>query len=429
MTAVTHERVEVLRPRKGGPIAALNDAVVVLLRNNVDLIGRVLRVLCPICNVCCLVIVTRNDDVREVLLDNVHFNVEQTPRLNREMDNAPFMLGLDDQAAFDRNVAPLRDAVRSSDIPGLGRKCGERTAKLVDEAAGGRLEVVDLIRQVTFEVFCDYIGVTTAPAGQDLRIVATRIYEFQVNPFKDRALTREALTMARALRRHIDGVIAAPGAQKDDVLHRLLAYQASHDGLPTDAEIRAHLLGLIVALTQLPIAAPEALDQLLARPDELQHAIDSAGANDDTTLAEYIFEAARFDPMAPYLLRRCVKDHEIASGTRRATTIKKGKIVVAGLQSAMKDPRRVAEPETFNPGRAWTAYLTFGHGLHTCFAEAINREVVPAILKSLLVRDGLVWEGRLKKRGFFADQLWVKYSPRRSPLAGSMPAHPELEPA
>jgi len=409
------KRVDVLRPSKPGLQQALTD----FMLSHLDVIFRILRVVRPILRLpfVGVVVVTRNDDVREVLLNNVDFHVEQAQRLNVLMDNAPFMLGLDDRAVFERNVAPLREAVKPQDIKDLAQRCRERAAELV-AGADGRLEVVDFIRQVTLDVFSAYVGVT-APEGHDLRIMATRMYEFQVSPGKDPALAEEAAAQAKALRDHIDQLIAgarARGPGNDNILGRLLIHQNERKGPLEDAELRANLIGLIVgALPQLPIAAPQALDQLLARPRELELAAASARSGNDVTLARYVFEASRFDPLAPFLLRRCFLAREIASGASRHNTIKKGELVAAALLSAMKDPRRVVDPEVFDPSRGWATYLHFGLGLHTCFFEHINPVVLPAMLKPLLACDGLARapgrRGRLTKRGIFTDQLWVTFTP------------------
>jgi len=103
---------------------------------------------------------------------------------------------------------------------------------------------------------------------------------------------------------------------------------------------------------------------------------------------------------------------------------------MAALQSAMKDPRRMAEPETFDPRRPWSGYLLFGDGLHTCFAEQINKQLVPAMLKPLLACDGLTREAKLSKRVPFADQLWVTFKPPPAPPpVERTPTQPELAPA
>jgi len=47
----------------------------------------------------------------------------------------------------------------------------------------GLADIVDVVRTVTFNVLCDYFG-TPGPADADLRVWATRLFEFQ---FADQA--------------------------------------------------------------------------------------------------------------------------------------------------------------------------------------------------------------------------------------------------
>ncbi|MFL5294788.1 MAG: cytochrome P450 [Phenylobacterium sp.] len=417
MNAVTAGRLEVLRPRKSGLVQAVGD----LILAHLDLIFRVLRFVWPITvslpNLG--VVVTRNDDVREVLLNNGDFHVEQAERMGLLMDNTPFMLGLDDRDAFVHSRAPLEKAVRREDGALLTQWCGERAAELVAEARG-RIEVVDYIRQIALDVFSRYTGVTQPTDHHDLRIMTTRFYEYQVTPEGgDSELKKEAERQAKALRDYIDGLIADAkhsGPKDDTVLGRLLIYQADHPGALSCAEIRSNLIGLLIgALPQLPIGAPQTVDQLLSRPRELAAAAESARFGDDATLQRYLLEASRFAPLAPLLMRRCVRNHEIASGAWRHTTIKKGQIVTAALLSAMKDPRRVADPEMFDPDRGEATYLHFGFGLHTCFFAQINPLLLTAMLKPLLACEGLARErgrrGRLLMRGIFTDQLWLRFTP------------------
>jgi cytochrome P450 len=431
MTAAA-KRLEVVRPQKPGFVALCT----VALRDSLDLIFRVLRAICPIVNVGPLVIVSRNDDVREVLADHTHFHVEQVDRLKVIMDDAPFMLGLDTRAAFDRSVAPMHAVVTPADIPDLALKCSARASQLI-ASSGGRLEVVDFVRQITLDVLCEDFGVPQPQNGDDLRIMAMRLYEFQVTPWKHEALKSEAVKQARALRDHIDQLIAQRKkgpTTSADVLGRCVAQQGKL--ALTDIDIRTNLIGLIIgALPQLPIAVPQALDRLLARPDELADAVAAARANDAVGVARYLFEALRFDPMAPFLLRRCDKPRQIAVGTFRRSTVKAGALVVAPLESAMKDPRRIAGPESFDASRSWWTYLHFGAGLHTCFAEQINRSVIPAMLMPLLACDGLTRArgpaGTLRKRGFYPYELWVTLAPPPQPSAHSpgLPEGPTLAPA
>jgi cytochrome P450 len=279
--------------------------------------------------------------------------------------------------------------------------------------------VVDtLVRQVTFDVLCDYFGVP-APEKGDLRVWATRLFEFQFADWgNDPALRTEVDAIAPALRAHIDRTIARrrtlPG--NDDLLARCLALQAQ--GMPgyDDVAIRTALMGLVVGgPPQPPMVVPQAMEQLLRRPSALAAAQAAARADDDATLAVLVREAMRFDPLAPGLPRVALTDWTLARGTPHATRIASGDTVLAAFASAMMDPRRVADPARFDAARPPSDYIHFGHGLHQCFGLAINGATLHRMLKPLLRRGKLRRapgaEGRLSKNGAFAERLVVLYEP------------------
>jgi cytochrome P450 len=174
------------------------------------------------------------------------------------------------------------------------------------------------------------------------------------------------------------------------------------------------LVGFIVGgPPQPPMVVPQALEQLLRRPETLVEAQEAARRGDDALLAGYVFEAMRFDPLAPALPLVAVGDREIAAGTSRAKTLPAGTTVLIVFASAMMDDRRVAEPRRFDPRRPAHAYMHFGHGLHTCFGIHINQAILPLMLKPLLRRSGLRrapgQEGHLRKLGAFSDRLVVEF--------------------
>jgi cytochrome P450 len=404
--------VDVLRPRKPGLGAGLTEFALA----HTALAFAVLRRLKPILVLGKTVLVTRHDDVREVFLADADFPVPYAAKLSVIMGGEPFFLGMDDGEAYRRDTAAMRMAVRPADLPNLAAQAAAR-AQALAQARGGEVEVVDFTRQITFDVLCAYFGIASGPPGYDLRVLATRLFEFQFADFgNDPALLAEVQPMAKALREHVDGLIAArkANAGPDDVLSRCLAYQAQ--GLPgfSDTQIRSALIGFVVGgLPQPPMVAPQALEQLLRRPRAMAAAQAAAKSGDIATLGGCVFEALRFDPLAPALTRMARRDRVIAAGAARQTTIKAGSTVMVAFSSAMRDPRRLADPERFDPDRPWSAYMHFGQGLHTCFGLHINRATIPVMLQALLVRPNLRRapgkRGRLLKRGPFADTLWVRF--------------------
>jgi cytochrome P450 len=303
----------------------------------------------------------------------------------------------------------------ANDIASRLEPATEAAAERIVAAANGRMDVLKLSRDVTFEILLDYFG-TPAPTNGDIVVWSTRLFESIFHIGKpDPALDAEVAAYASALLAHIQDLIKkrrTSGVEKNDVLGRCLQMQKQNvDGF-SDREIRGALAGFLVAgLPQPPMVLPKIVEQLLRRPKILAEAQEAARRNDDITLAKYIFEAMRFDPLAPFLQRVAKKEHVLAAGTFRAKKIEPGTRVFFFIASAMMDGRRVANPKSFNPNRPPHHYIHFGHGLHQCFAIDMNKKLLPLMLKPLLKQHGFRRasgpEGRLRKQTVFPDRLTV----------------------
>jgi cytochrome P450 len=406
---------DVLRPGPRGLKKALAGAMM----GSLPLVFRILRAVWPIPRFRNMVAATRFDDVIQVFADDGDFGVPYKPKLDVLMGGQPFFLGMADTPTYRADTEAMRKAMRREDIPARLVPAVEAMAEEIVAGAHGRIEVVDaLVRRVTFAVIGDYLGVPQ-PSSGDLRVWGTRLFEYQfADPGNDPALREEVDVIAPTLRAHIQDQIErrrASGEFGNDVLGRCLALQAAGDYGFTDDQIRTNLMGMIVGgPPQPPMVVPQALEQLLRRPDALAGAQAAARAGDDELLAGYVFEAMRFDPLAPALPRVALRDCAIAAGTRRERKVKAGADVMAAIGSAMMDWRRVREPASFDPHRPWEQYIHFGHDLHTCFGIHINRATLPLMLKALLKRKGLARApgraGHLVKNGPFAERLEVVWS-------------------
>jgi cytochrome P450 len=102
----------------------------------------------------------------------------------------------------------------------------------------------------------------------------------------------------------------------------------------------------------------------------------------------------------------------IAAATLRARRIPEGALVFAANHAAMFDPLDVPRPTEFRADRPWSAYIHWGHGLHACFGDAINRALIPAMLTPLLARPGLERTGPRDDGGTpFPKSLPVRFEP------------------
>jgi cytochrome P450 len=363
-------------------------------------------------------IVTRYRDVVEVLERDEVFQVPYRAKIEAVTGGAGFVLGMQDSPEHEQDVANLRCAFRRDDLA--------RVAALVDGAAAERVgaacATIDVVRDlaglVPARVLGAYLG-CPPPSEAALAGWAATAFRFVfLDPTNDPAVAAAAQAAAAELRTWLDRCIAGRerGARgDDDVLGRLLALQAT--GVPRldDAQIRTHLLGLV--LGGLPTTArcvAQALDVLLDRPEALAGAAAAARAGDHAALAAHVFEALRFRPNNPVLPRIAAADHVLAKGEAHEARIAKGTVVLAATQSAMFDEAIVDAPEEFRLDRPRHVYLHFGSGLHACFGRHVNEVQIPRIVGALLrrgdVRRVAGDEGRLRFEGPMPVGLRVAFA-------------------
>jgi cytochrome P450 len=339
-------------------------------------------------------IVTRYQDVVEVLDRNADFEVVYEPKMRAITAGENFFLGMQDSALYDRDTSNMRLAMRRGDVAAIIEPRARGLAEKLVAQASNRIDVPPALSlPVPTAIVTDYFGIATAPAS-DLVAWATLMFWYLfVDLAGDPALERRALDAAAACRAAIDAAIAgrkASGEAKDDLIGRCLVMQKANLPGMDDLGIRDNLIGLVIgAIPTISKACVQALDQLLQRPQALASAQAAATSGDDAAFAAHVFEAFRFNPVNPLIYRRAARDTRIAAGSLRARTIRKDTMVLAANLSAMFDPLKIESPESFRTDRAWGDYMLWGYGMHTCFGAHINRAVMPAILKPLLAKPGL----------------------------------------
>jgi cytochrome P450/glutathione S-transferase len=382
---------------------------------------KLLRRFAPILIIGKRAIVTRHDDVLEVLTRDTDFTIAEVNEQLINALNGPFILGMDRSPQYEREEAALREAVRRSDLDGIRSFVARSAGELVEAARPrGRIDVVGgLARVVPVRLVGSYFGIPAPDEPTMMRWMRDVFHGIFANPLADSRVHADALRSGAELRQHMDGVIehrrnqAGTPGQPDDVLGRLLALRDNgHLWLDNDA-VRRNLNGVIVGAVETTSKfVTLAIDELLRRPDALAGARAAAQAGDIEAVRRYAFEAVRFNPHHPAQARYCGRAAEIAAQTPRAKRIPADTFVFAATLSAMFDPEKFSNPDEFRADRE-VEYLHFGYGLHRCFGRAINGVQIPELLAALLRLPGLRrasgGAGRVVNDGPFPERLILEF--------------------
>jgi cytochrome P450 len=387
-----------------------------------------------------LVIVTKHCDVQEALDRSGDFNVSDV--LGPNMPWGPFMLCLDWQEQHDDERRLLQDVVRPTDIDAIrGRVAAKYGALIAARQTAGELDVVDLCNDVVIDIIHWYFGVPVTDDDKQamIRILGDLAAFILVKPpAGSRRASRSYAGMAaltKALTEEVSGQVTRqqhvvgmpPGdrAQTDDLLSRLVKMRCARGGPAwlDDDWIRRYITGLAATAGGATVRAEShAMDRLLACPTGLRDARELAAklqsgrdANAELHLRHIIYEALRFRPMVPLVVRHSPREAIIARGTDRARTVPAGAIVFAPLIAGMFDPEVFENPWRFRPDRKLAAYLHFGFGRHACFGKYIADIVMVEITRSLLLLPNLRRapgsRGRIRHDGPVATSLRVAFDP------------------
>jgi cytochrome P450 len=236
------------------------------------------------------------------------------------------------------------------------------------------------------------------------------------DPANDPKIKEAAFAAAALVRPIVDEAIdrAQAGATEDTVIARFVQRQKEDPSAMPDNVMRAIMLGMITGFVPTnTMASGHILEMLLSKPDWMRQACAAAREGDDELLTGCLFEAMRFWPINPGPFRVAAQDVVIAAGTKREKLIKKDTNLLVSTQSAMHDPRRVENPDQFNPRRERDNSMLLGFGLHWCIGAPLARAQITQTFKALLergnVRRASGKDGKMTTFGPFPENLWVEY--------------------
>jgi cytochrome P450 len=315
-------------------------------------------------------LVTRYEDLREMLLDDVAFPGE-VPYQRMVVP----LIG----ETFLSMAPPRHDLYRQLATPAFRSKAVSRFVdkqllplahELVDAFADrGEADLVEeLARPLPSFAICRKLGLPT----DDER----HLRELALSMFGQRSSRLTPQNAAAEIKTVIEPVLAArrrdPG---DDVLSQLATAERSGARL-TDEEIVNHVRLLFAAgAGNTSDAIALMLWALLTQPGVLEAAADP-DARDGI-----VHEVFRFEPVITVLVRTAGPGAAVAGQQLPA-----GSWVLAGIGAANRDPARFEDPDRFDPYRPQEELLTFGFGTKFCAGAHLARYEVRAVLDVVLDR-------------------------------------------
>ena len=323
-------------------------------------------------------VVSRAEDVRQVLLDHKRFS-------SRNMGGAGFPLLSDDpprhstlRSLVSRAFSPGRIEAMRPDIEGIA-------ATLVARIEAER--EVDIVAALTtplpVTVIAAMLGVPDTDHANFKR------WSNAIVGLMDDPLGGERLAALQELRSYFLAVLAerrkAPGS---DLISALARAEDAGVALSDDE--------VVGFATLLLVAGNETTTNLLGN---LLQRLALAGADwtrlrSDPKLREAaIEEALRVDSPAQFVFRALREDAEVAG-----TSLRKGENVVVYLAAANRDPGFWQHPALFELARERERHLAFGHGVHTCIGAPLARLEAHAAMDALLARFSGVRPGAERAR-------------------------------
>jgi cytochrome P450 len=325
-------------------------------------------------------LVTRAEDVREVLSDPARFSNARTEfpladllHLSREEmaeQRAGQLLGLDPPEHTRlrrmltpeftvhqiRRLAPRIEAIVESHLDDL-----EREGPPADLVAGFALPIPSLI-------ICELLGVPYSERAQ-FQQRTRRQLDMSVPLEELRTLRLESRAFMQA---QVARAQAAPG---EDLLGMLIREHG--DDLGNDELVGIALLLLIAGHETTANMLGLGTLALLCHPDQL-----AAVRDDPASVGPAVEELLRWLSIVPTGILRTTTTEVTLAGH----TIPAGELVAASLVAANRDPALVEDPGRFDITRGALGHLAFGHGVHHCLGAPLARMEMTTAFPALLRR-------------------------------------------
>jgi cytochrome P450/glutathione S-transferase len=348
-----------------------------------------------------ILLVNRNELLVEMMKRDNDFTVEEINSKKMSDQKGAFYLGMDSRnPQFNRERDFVMSATKRDDmmiIQNFVRSSSEEITR--NFAKYGKIDAANSLCKVVLVRLLDhYFGVPAENERDMKRWMRAIFYDLFLNFFNKKDVFEKALKASMERTNLLLKIIGQrrqdlkDGKTLDDnLLNRLIimSQQSGYEWVDDDV-LQRNIGGLLTGIFETTNkAAILILDELLNRPDALQHAIEVAQQYDVKKMYGIVNEALRFNPAQPGVIRYCETEQYLTGSNQKKYRIPAKSKVFALTSGAMFDPAAFPEPKKFIANRD-AVYMNYGYALHECYGKYINAvtlsEFVMAILRLKNVR-------------------------------------------
>jgi pimeloyl-[acyl-carrier protein] synthase len=322
-------------------------------------------------------ILTRYNDMADVLRDHDRFSAERGGPANYSTDEMPRSMLASDPPHHTRLRTLVNKAFTARTVERLRQRIQEIVDGLLDDVDGsGGMELIsDFAYPLPITVIAEMLGVPSA--DRDFFRDASSKIAVALGPINDIEVGMKALEGRNELVGYFNDLIPKrkdrdPG---DDLISAMLAAEEAGDFL-SHGELLAMLLLLLVAghETTVNLIGNGTL-ALLRNPEQADRL-----RNEPAIERSAVEELLRYDSPVQFTGRLVLEDTEIAGHP-----IKKGTGISTIVASANRDPEVFDNPDELDLGRDPCPHLSFSAGIHYCLGAQLAR-LEGQIALSTLVR-------------------------------------------
>jgi cytochrome P450 len=323
------------------------------------------------------------DGVKRVLTDHEAFSSEIEPPGGK----APDWLIFSDPPLHEKRRSLIMRAFTPRSVAALEPRIAAISRQLLDGKMGTTIDLVaDYAWPLPTLVIAELMGLPAVDAplimrwGEAIMGLSYSVVGGEAAQQKIATFTRVMVEMQAYMVPLFEERRRAP---QEDLVTRLV--QAEIDGERLSLEELLGFCQLLLAAgtettTNLVASAMLCLHEF---PDERARLLQSP-----SLLSSAVEEVARFRSPGQMMFRKARRDVELAGHT-----IPAGRMVLAVIGAANRDPGVFPQPQRFDVGRTPNAHLGFGHGIHFCIGAALGRLETRLALADLLPRGPVLQEG------------------------------------